>query len=58
MLANDLFHNRRSVFLSKAQSPDTQPTIIPSGLRELLLDHDGWTSPRWTRRFFSTVTAV
>ena len=58
MLADDLFRNRRSVFLSKAQSPDTQPTIIPPGLRELLLDRDGWTSPRWTRCFFSTVTAV
>ena len=58
MLADDLSRNRRSVFLSKAQSPDPQPTIIPPGLRELLLDRDGWTSPRWTRRFFSTVTAV
>ena len=58
MLADDLSRNRLSDFLSNAQSPDPRPTVIPPGLRELLLEHDGWTSPRWTRRFFNTVTAV
>jgi hypothetical protein len=48
-----LTRNRR---FSKAKSPDPRPTVVPLGLRELLLERDGWTSPRWTRLFFDTVT--
>ena len=56
MLADDLSRNRLSNFLSKAQSPDPVPSTLPPGLPELLLDHSGWTSPHWTRRFFAIAT--
>ena len=58
MLADDLSRNRLSAFLSKARFPDPLPTALPQELPELLLDLTGWTSPRWTRRFYSIVTAV
>lgn len=58
MLADDLSRNKLSDFLSKAQSPDRLPSEIPAGLRDLLLDREGWTSQRWTRRFNDFVTAA
>ena len=58
MLADDLSRNRLSAFLSKAPSADPAPVSLPPELPELLLDHDGWTSPNWTRLFCATVTAV
>ena len=57
-LADDLSRNRLSVFLSKAQSPDTAPAAIQPALPGLLLDREGWTSHRWTQQFGSIVTAV
>ena len=58
MLADDLSRDRLSAFLSKAPSANPTPTPLPPELPELLLDHDGWTSPSWTRLFYTTVTAV
>ena len=56
MLADDLSRDRLSAFLSKVHSPDPQSADVPPGLQELLLDHNRWISPRWTRHFFDTVT--
>lgn len=58
MLADYLSRNRLSAFLSKAPSPTPAPMPIPAELPELLLDHDGWTSPTWTRLFCGIVTVV
>ena len=57
-LADDLSRNRRSAFLLKAHQSDGDPTPLPSGLPELLLDMEGWTSRRWTEQFYSIVAAV
>ena len=57
-LADDLSRNRLSAFLSKVPSADPVPVPLPLELPELLLDHDGWMSPNWTRLFGTTVTAV
>ena len=54
MLADDLSRNHRSAFLSNALSADLAPTILPPELPGLR----GWTSLRWTRLFYATVTAV
>ena len=43
-LEDDLSHNHRSAFLLKAHQSDREPTPISSGLPELLLDMEGWTS--------------
>ena len=45
LLADDLSRNRPSIFLSKALSPDCTLAVLPLELPELLLDHEGWTSP-------------
>lgn len=58
ILADDLSRNRRFAFLSKARQPDIAPAALPEELPELLLDPDGWTSPRWTERFYDMLTAV
>ena len=55
MLADDLSRNKLSDFLSKAQSLSSE---IPAGLRDVLLDREGWTSQRWTKRFNDFVTAA
>ena len=57
MHADDLSRNHRSAFLSKALSPDPAPTLLPWQLPELLLDAEGWTSPRWTMLFYAIATA-
>ena len=54
-LADDLSRNRLSAFLSKAIQPDSTPANLPAELPALLLSRDGWTSHRWTERFYSTV---
>ena len=56
-LADDLSRNRLSNFFSKAESPEPTPTLLQPALPGLLLDHEGWTSQHWTRRFSFTVTA-
>ena len=55
-LADDLSRNRRSLFLSKARSPDPLPTELRPALPRLLLGRADWTSPRWTEQFASIVT--
>jgi hypothetical protein len=54
---DDLSRNRLLAFLSKALSPDPAPTLLPRQLPELLLDDEGWTSPRWTMLFYFIATA-
>ena len=51
MLADNLSRNRLSAFLFKAPSAYPAPVSLPPEMPELLLDHDGWTSPSWTRLF-------
>lgn len=55
MLVADLSRNRLSDF-SETQSPDSALTPIPPELQELLLEHEGWTFPRWTGCFSAIAT--
>ena len=55
-LADDLSRDRLSSFLSKVQSPDSEPAKLHPGLSALLLEEQGWTSPAWRATFVSIVT--